>query len=63
MMPTYRTSPADVSRPCPHREPPYMDYVTSQCDADARLVAGERHRYCPVCRRWLWASYFDEATA
>lgn len=43
---------------CPHDEPPDLGYVSSLDDATRRRRKGERQKQCPVCKRWIWYSFY-----
>jgi hypothetical protein len=41
---------------CPDSVGILSSYVANAADADRRLEAGERQRFCPRCRRYIWVS-------
>jgi len=43
---------------CQHRKPPYKVYLSNQEDAEMRLQRGEKQRWCPVCKLWIWEEFW-----
>lgn len=48
---------------CPHREPPKMGYMEAYDDAHERMKKKEHQRLCPICRRYIWESFFSQPEA
>jgi hypothetical protein len=33
-------------------------YLAHAADAERRMAAGEKQRRCPVCKLWIWESFW-----
>jgi hypothetical protein len=49
---------SDKKETCHHETPRKLPYMADQADARRRMKRGETQKFCPVCERWIWHSWW-----
>jgi hypothetical protein len=48
---------------CTHRKSPDQGYHQSHAEAERRMKAGQKQRWCKTCGRYVWNAYYRKVSA